>query len=325
MVKRDVSAEIFFARRSDGDNAMADKQSVAVIGLGSMGLGMARSLIRAGHHVCGFDINPIALDALKAAGGVSTSTPRDTVLGADVVVVVVVNAAQTEKILFGEDGIVTAMKPGSVIVSSATMSPGDARLFAGRAQSAGILYLDSPMSGGSRKASSGELTFMVSGPAEALEAARPTLNAMAATVYELGGQPGVGSSFKIVNQLLAGVHIAAACEAITFARSLELDISRVFEVITKSAGNSWMFENRIPHVLDGDYAPHSSVSIFTKDLGIVSNIALKQSFPLPITSAALQLFIMTEAAGMGQDDDSSVARLLAQIAGLQLSGKHEEM
>jgi 3-hydroxyisobutyrate dehydrogenase len=147
---------------------------------------------------------------------------------------------------------------------------------------------------------------------------------MAATVYELGDQPGIGSSFKIVNQLLAGVHIAAACEAITFAKSLDLDISRVFDVITKSAGNSWMFENRIPHVLEGDYSPHSAVSIFTKDLGIVSDIGRKQKFPLPITAAALQLFIMTEAAGMGRDDDSSVARLLAQIAGLQLPGMPEK-
>jgi len=141
---------------------------------------------------------------------------------------------------------------------------------------------------------------------------------------ELGDQPGIGSSFKIVNQLLAGVHIAAACEAITFAKSLDLDISRVFEVISRSAGNSWMFENRIPHVLAGDYTPHSAVSIFTKDLGIVSDIGRKQKFPLPIASAALQLFIMTEAAGMGHDDDSSVARLLAKIAGLDLPGTDEE-
>jgi 3-hydroxyisobutyrate dehydrogenase len=165
---------------------------------------------------------------------------------------------------------------------------------------------------------------MASGSAAAFEAARPALDAMAGTVYQLGDQAGVGSSFKIVNQLLAGVHIAAACEAITFAKSLDLDISRVFDVITKSAGNSWMFENRVPHVLEGDYTPHSAVSIFTKDLGIVSDIGRSQKFPLPITAAALQLFIMTEAAGMGRDDDSSVARLLAQIAGLQLPGMTKE-
>ncbi|WJH41511.1 NAD(P)-dependent oxidoreductase [Aliirhizobium terrae] len=303
---------------------MSRQTKIAVIGLGSMGLGMARSALKAGHQVRGFDVNPKALEALEAQGGITASTPADAASGADISVIVVVNAVQTEAVLFGDDGIVSAMSPGSVIVSCATISPAEAKSFAARTEAAGLLYLDGPISGGSIKASSGELTVMASGSAQAFEAARPALEAMAATVHELGNEPGVGSSFKIVNQLLAGVHIAAACEAITFAKSLDLDISRVFDVITKSAGNSWMFENRIPHVLEGDYTPHSAVSIFTKDLGIVTDIGRHQKFPLPITAAALQLFIMTEAAGMGRDDDSSVARLLAQIAGLQLPGMPEE-
>jgi 3-hydroxyisobutyrate dehydrogenase len=303
---------------------MSRRITVAVIGLGSMGLGMARSALKAGLEVRGFDINADALKTLAAEGGIAAATPAEAVEGADVAVVVVVNATQTQTVLFGEGGIVSAMKPGAVVVSCATISPSEAKLFATRTEAAGLHYLDGPISGGSKKANSGELTFMASGSAAAFEAARPALDAMAGTVYQLGDQAGVGSSFKIVNQLLAGVHIAAACEAITFAKSLDLDISRVFDVITKSAGNSWMFENRVPHVLEGDYTPHSAVSIFTKDLGIVSDIGRSQKFPLPITAAALQLFIMTEAAGMGRDDDSSVARLLAQIAGLQLPGMTKE-
>ncbi len=303
---------------------MSRRITVAVIGLGSMGLGMARSALKAGLEVRGFDINADALKTLAAEGGIAAATPAEAVEGADVAVVVVVNAAQTQTVLSGEGGIISAMKPGAVVVSCATISPSEAKLFATQTEAAGLHYLDGPISGGSKKANSGELTFMASGSAAAFEAARPALDAMAGTVYQLGDQAGVGSSFKIVNQLLAGVHIAAACEAITFAKSLDLDISRVFDVITKSAGNSWMFENRVPHVLEGDYTPHSAVSIFTKDLGIVSDIGRSQKFPLPITAAALQLFIMTEAAGMGRDDDSSVARLLAQIAGLQLPGMTKE-
>jgi putative dehydrogenase len=303
---------------------MSRRITVAVIGLGSMGLGMARSALKAGLEVRGFDINADALKTLAAEGGIAAATPAEAVEGADLAVVVVVNAAQTQTVLFGEGGIISAMKPGAVVVSCATISPSEAKLFATQTEAAGLHYLDGPISGGSKKANSGELTFMASGSAAAFEAARPALDAMAGTVYQLGDQAGVGSSFKIVNQLLAGVHIAAACEAITFAKSLDLDISRVFDVITKSAGNSWMFENRVPHVLEGDYTPHSAVSIFTKDLGIVSDIGRSQKFPLPITAAALQLFIMAEAAGMGRDDDSSVARLLAQIAGLQLPGMTKE-
>lgn len=304
---------------------MSRPPTVAVIGLGSMGLGMARSALKAGQQVRGFDVNPDMLERLAAEGGIAAENPGDAANGADVAVVVVVNAAQTERVLFGDHGIVSAMKPGAVIISCATISPSEAKSFAARTEAADLLYLDGPISGGSKKANSGDLTFMASGSLKAFEAARPALDAMAATVYQLGDQPGIGSSFKIINQLLAGVHIAAACEAITFAKSLSLDISRVFDVITKSAGNSWMFEDRVPHVLEGDYTPHSAVSIFTKDLGIVSEIGRAQNFPLPITAAALQLFIMTEAAGMGRDDDSSVARLLAQITGLQLPGMPQKV
>ena len=298
--------------------------TIAVIGLGSMGLGMAKSLLRAGHVVRGFDVNPASLENLSQAGGISCASPADAAIGAEVAVTVVVNAKQTETVLFGEDGITSNLPKGSVIISCATISPAEAKAYAGKVEALGYLYVDGPISGGAVKAGNGELTFMASGTEEAFAKAEPALDAMAGTVYRLGDSAGVGSSFKIVNQLLAGVHIAAACEAITFAKSLDLDISKVFDVITKSAGNSWMFENRVPHVLAGDYTPHSAVSIFTKDLGIVSDIGRGQKFPLPITSAALQLFIMTEAAGMGRDDDSSVARLLAQITGLQLPGMGED-
>src|SRR5438270_2269258 len=135
---------------------------------------------------------------------------------------------------------------------------------------------------------------------------------MAAKLYELGDAAGQGAAFKMINQLLAGVHIAAASEAITFAARQGLDIRKVYEVITASAGNSWMFENRIPHVLDGDYAPRSAVEIFTKDLGIVADVGRGQKFPTPMAGSALQLFLMTAAAGMGRDDDASVARLYAK-------------
>jgi 3-hydroxyisobutyrate dehydrogenase len=297
---------------------------VVVIGLGSMGLGVAGSLIRAGHAVTGCDVSEEAKSRLTALGGRTAPTPAEAAAEADAVVVVVVNAAQTEAVLFGADGAIGAMRPGTVVISSATMAPAEARNFAAQAEAKGVLYLDAPISGGSAKAGEGRLTVMASGSNAAFEAARPALDAMADMVYELGDAAGIGSSFKIVNQLLAGVHIAAACEAITFAKSLDLDISRVFDVITRSAGNSWMFENRIPHVVEGDYRPKSAVSIFTKDLGIVSDIGRSRKFPLPVASAALQLFIMTEAAGMGKDDDSSVARLLARIAGLTLPGMEED-
>jgi len=293
-------------------------RTVALIGLGSMGLGMAKSLLRAGHTVSGYDVSAAALAALTTEGGRAASSPADAATGASIVVVVVVNAAQTETVLFGASGVVPGLSPGSVIISCATMAPDAARALAQRCAEHDMLYLDAPMSGGAARAGTGELTFMASGTPQAFATARPALEVMAGTIHELGDAAGVGSSFKIVNQLLAGVHIAAACEAITFASRLGLDIAKVYEVITASAGNSWMFENRVPHILDGDYAPKSAVNIFTKDLGIVSDIGRAETFPLPIAAAALQLFLMTAATGMGRDDDSSVARMIAQITGVDL-------
>jgi putative dehydrogenase len=292
--------------------------SIGVVGLGSMGLGMARSLLKAGHKVAGCDIAPTAVQRLAGEGGRAAIDPADAARGADVVVVVVVNAAQTEAVLFGRAGAASAMAEGGVIISSATMAPDRAREFASQAAGHGLLYLDAPISGGAAKAASGELTIMASGSPEAFARARPALDAMAAKVYELGDSAGIGASFKIVNQLLAGVHIAAACEAMTFAKQLGLDLDKVYEVITAAAGNSWMFENRVPHILEGDYSPKSAIEIFTKDLGIVSDIGRSEKFPLQLTGTALQMFLMTAAAGMSKDDDASVARMIAQITGLEL-------
>jgi 3-hydroxyisobutyrate dehydrogenase len=295
---------------------------VSVIGLGSMGLGMAQSLLRQGLAVTGADLNPEAVKKLEASGGHGFASAREAAQHADILVVVVVNAAQTEALLYGEQAAATVMRKGGVIISSATMSPDDARRLARQAEALGLHYLDAPISGGAQKAAAGQLTVMASGSPQAFAAARPALDAMAATVYELGHEAGIGAAFKMVNQLLAGVHIAAACEAMTFAAKLGLDLPAVYKVITASAGNSWMFENRVPHILEGDYAPRSAIDIFTKDLGIVSDMGRKEKFPLHVAATALQMFLMTAAAGMGRDDDASVARMIAQVTGIALPEGH---
>jgi 3-hydroxyisobutyrate dehydrogenase len=294
---------------------------VAVIGLGSMGLGMAASLARAGFAVAGCDVAPEAVARLVAAGGRGAANPAEAAEGAEIIVSVVVNAAQTEQVLFGPNGAASSMKNGAVFVSSATMDPDVVRGLAGRLESQGCHYLDAPMSGGAQRASEGALTFLASGSEAAFAKARLALNAMAGKVYELGEEPGQGAAFKMINQLLAGVHIAAASEAIAFAAKQGLDLRKVYEVITASAGNSWMFENRIPHVLDGDYAPKSAVEIFVKDLGIIQDMARQARFPVPMAASALQMFLMTAASGIGRDDDSSVARLYARVTGTSLPGE----
>lgn len=299
------------------DNANAASK-IAVIGLGSMGFGMARSLKRAGLDVTGYDVESAAVERFVAEGGFGAPTLAEAVKDADIVVSVVVNAVQTESVLFGPEGVGQVMRPGAVFVSSATMDPAVARGLAKRVGALGLHYLDAPISGGASKAASGELTIMASGSNKAFSAARPALDAMAAKVYELGEEAGTGAAFKMINQLLAGIHIAAACEAITFAAKQGLDLGKVYEVITASAGNSWMFENRVPHVLAGDYTPLSAIEIFVKDLGIIQDMARAERYPVPLAAAALQMYLAASGAGMGHDDDSSLARLYAQLSGATL-------
>lgn len=296
----------------------------AVIGLGSMGYGMAASLLRAGFAVSGFDVAAEPMARLQAEGGSAAGSPAEAVRGADVVVSVVVNAAQTEAVLFGPDGVADAMPDGAVFISSATMDPEVARRLAAALEARGRLYLDAPISGGAARAAKGELTVLASGRPEAFSKARPALDAMAAKVYELGDAAGTGAAFKMINQLLAGVHIAAACEAMTFAAKQNLDLAKVYEVITASAGNSWMFENRMPHVLAGDYKPLSAVEIFVKDLGIIQDMARSARYPVPLAAAALQMYLAAAGAGMGRDDDSSLARLYAQLSGTTLPASQTE-
>ncbi|MBN8978171.1 MAG: NAD-binding protein [Rhizobiales bacterium] len=295
-------------------------QRIAVIGLGSMGFGMATSLLRAGFSVTGCDVSADPVERLKALGMGGAASPAEAARDAAVVVSVVVNAAQTETILFGRDGVAKTMLPGAVFISSATMDPDIARKLARQLEATGRHYLDAPISGGAQRAAQGELTILASGSAAAFAKARPALDAMAAKLYELGDTPGQGSAFKMINQLLAGVHIAAASEAISFAAKQGLDIRKVYEVITASAGNSWMFENRVPHVLEGDYTPRSAVDIFVKDLGIVQDMARNAKFPVPMSAAALQMFLMASASGMGRDDDIAVAKMYAQVTGAPLPG-----
>jgi L-threonate 2-dehydrogenase len=302
------------------DTFRPNAASASVIGLGSMGFGMAQSLNRAGFSVAGFDLSHEALGRLAAEGGRAAASPADAAADADIVVCVVVNAEQTEAILFGNGGVAETLPKGAVFISSATMAPDIARQLAARLEATGRHYLDAPISGGSVRARDGALTILASGSSAAFALARPALTAMASKVYELGEEPGLGAAFKMINQLLAGVHIAAASEALVFAARQGLNLEKVYEVITASAGNSWMFENRMPHVLAGDYTPHSAVEIFVKDLGIIQDMARSARFPVPVAASALQMFLATAGMGMGQEDDASVARLYARLGRVTLPG-----
>ena len=293
---------------------MGAAKHVGLIGLGAMGRGMAGSLRRAGYtvHVC--DARPGAAAEFAAEGGVACANPADVAAACDVVISVVVNAAQTESVLFGEQGAAAAMASGSVFIMCSTVDPNWSIAMGERLNALGLLYLDAPISGGAAKAASGQMTMMTSGAPAAYALCEPMLNAMAASVYKLGDHAGAGSKVKIINQLLAGVHIAAAAEAMALGLREGVDPAALYEVITHSAGNSWMFENRMAHVLAADYTPLSAVDIFVKDLGLVLDMARASKFPLPLSSTAHQMFMQASTAGFAKEDDSAVIKIFPGIS-----------
>jgi 3-hydroxyisobutyrate dehydrogenase-like beta-hydroxyacid dehydrogenase len=278
-----------------------------------MGMGIARSLAGAGIETWGFDVSEAAVAAFAGAGG-----QQGPAQALDALIVVVVNAAQMDTALFGATGHLAKLAPGGLVLACPTIGPDAAKALAARVEAAGYLYLDAPISGGSAKAATGALTVMASGSPAAMAAARSFLDAMAETVFALGDTVGPASAMKIVNQLLAGVHIASTAEAMTFALSLGIPPAETLRVISACAGTSWMFENRGPHIVDGDYTPHSAVDIFVKDLGLVAETAGRARFAAPLAATALQQFLAAAGQGLGREDDAAVAKVYARNAGLDL-------
>jgi 3-hydroxyisobutyrate dehydrogenase len=292
---------------------MNQVRGVGVIGLGAMGMGVARSLLRAGLEVHAFDVRASAVDEIVAAGAHGAASPAEMGPRVDAVLLLVVNAAQTEEVLFGAAGVAATLAPGAVVIASATVSPEFAEGLAVRLADRGLQLIDAPVSGGAAKAAAGEMSVMAAGAPAAFERCKPVFDAICSRLYRLGDRPGQGSKIKMINQLLAGVHIAAAAEAMALGLRAGVDPDALYEVISNSAGSSWMFQNRVPHILRGDYAPLSAVDIFVKDLGIVLDYSKKSVFPLPLSATAHQMFMQASAAGHGGEDDSAVIKLFPGI------------
>jgi 3-hydroxyisobutyrate dehydrogenase len=291
---------------------------IGVIGLGSMGMGAALNLVASGHEVCGCELREAGRDELIAAGGTAVASAGALPRGLEAVIVFVVNAAQANDVLFGAEGCVGGLAAGAVVLCCTTVAPEAARALEARLAETGILMLDAPVSGGAVGARAGTMTVMASGAEAAFAKADPILAAIASKIWRLGDQAGIGSTVKMVNQLLAGVHIATAAEAMALGIRAGADPQTLFEVISTSAGSSWMFQNRVPHILAGDDTPLSSVNIFVKDLGIVLDQARALTFPLPMASAAHQLFLAAAAAGHGARDDAFVIRFWETLTDIAL-------
>ena len=296
--------------------------SVAVVGLGAMGMGAALSCINAGLDTYGIDLDDKLLEKLSVSGakGVGKNA-GDFADKLNAVVLLVVNAKQVNQVLFGDNGLAAQLKPGTAVMVSSTISAQDAKEISQKLTKLDLLMLDAPVSGGAAKAAIGEMTVMAAGSKEAFAALQPVLDATASKVYNIGEEIGLGATVKIIHQLLAGVHIAAGAEAMALAAKAGIPLELMYDVVTHAAGNSWMFENRMKHVVEGDYSPLSMVDIFVKDLGLVNDTAKSLKFPLHLASTAYSMFTEASNAGYGKQDDSAVIKI---FSGVELPQKQEK-
>lgn len=292
--------------------------NVVVVGLGSMGYGAASNCAKAGLNTWGFDLNPSSVDRFKSEHGQATSDWSD-IDSIDAVVLFVVNAQQAESVLF-DSPLIGKLSADAVVINCVTIPPSKATEISSKVMGAGFGYVDAPVSGGAAKAASGEMSIMASGAPESMSKIKPIFDAISANVFDLGAEAGNGSRMKLINQLLAGVHIASTAEALNMAASYDMDLQQVFDIITKCAGNSWMWENRGPHIVNGDYTPLSTVNIFVKDMGIVTDEATLKGVDTPLSQTALALYKEASESGLGLEDDSAIVKILAQKSGVRVPG-----
>jgi len=287
---------------------------IAFIGLGAMGLPMAKNLSQRGYRVRGYDIREAARDEIAMAGGQAATTIDSAFAGADIAILMVVNAAQADEVLFATDALVR-LNPGATIILMATCPPGSVTAIGAKVQAAGFGFVDAPVSGGVVGATAASLTIMASGAAGTIARIRPVLDTLGSKLVVVGTEPGQGATAKAVNQLLCGVHLAVCGEALSLAEKLGLDMAEMLDIVSGSAASSWMVRDRGPRMLQESPPVTSAIDIFVKDLGIVLEAGRDAKAALPFAALAHQLFLSVSGRGLGAVDDSQVIEAYRALQG----------
>jgi 3-hydroxyisobutyrate dehydrogenase len=286
---------------------MAMDRSIAVVGLGAMGFPMSLRLLQAGFDVRGVDRDARTRKRFTDAGGTAALTMSEAVRDAQALLLLVVNAEQAEDVLFGTDGAARMMPPGGVVLLSLTASPQSAARIGARLAAHDLRMVDSPVSGGVKRAADGTLTILASGPPADVDAARRFL-APLGNVHEIGPLHGQASTVKLINQLLCGVHLVAAAEAVALAERAGVDLRVLHRVVTASSGTSHMFASRAPMMRGDDRQPTATIDILLKDLALVDALGTSVSARMPLARTALDLFGAASSQGAGAGNDYEIIR-----------------
>jgi 2-hydroxymethylglutarate dehydrogenase len=292
-------------------------KSVGFIGLGNMGMGMAKNILTAGFPLIAYDIREERVRKISELGAKEGKNPKDVAQGSRISIIMVLNFPQVEQVVLGDNGMLEGASPGDIIVVMSTIAPTEAKRLERAVEKKGVKLLDAAVSGGYLGAESGTLTIMIGGKKEVFESCRDILNTMGKNIYYLG-PIGTGSTLKLVNQLLVGVNEVAVAEAMVLGVKAGLDPDVIFDVISKSAGDSWVFRNRVPRMINRDFTTLGELDILLKDLNIVLETGRSFKIPLVMSAVAKEIYQMANCMGFGKEDDSAVVKVIEKIAGIEL-------
>ena len=287
-----------------------NKQKIGFVGLGAMGSAMVLHIINAGYEVYGFDHNPEKAQSLLSKGLKTANSLADIASELDIIIIMVVEAEQTESILYGKEEVAKKLKKGAIVISCSTVPPSYMKDLSIRLETLGLGLIDTPVSGGHIGAQNGTLTLMVSGKEEYVATAQNVLDTFSSKIYRVGNECGMGSTLKVVHQHLASTHIALTVEAMGLCKKAGLDPQYFFDVVTNSAGTSKLFEVFAPLLIAKDYTPHSSVNVTEKDLRLVVELAQELDYKAPIVQEAYNMYLKGKNEGLGMLSPVATIKLL---------------
>ncbi|OOG50701.1 NAD(P)-dependent oxidoreductase [Polaromonas sp. C04] len=288
----------------------ADKTPVGIIGVGNMGTGMAANLLAQGWPVHVRDLAPAKEHELERFGAVAHASPAQLAINCEVIIVCVVDAAQTREVLFGADGAAPAMRAGQAVMLCPTIAPQDVEAFANKLAGRGLHTIDAPMSGGPVRARDGSMSLMVACPDAVFEQHLALLQALSNKLFCIGQRPGDGARTKLVNNLLAGINLVGAAEVLALAGRMGLDLGTTLDVIEQSSGQSWIGSDRLRRAIAGDFAPRAHTTLLAKDTRLALAAAQATGFEPALGRVACDTFARAIDAGLAGEDDASVFKLL---------------
>jgi 3-hydroxyisobutyrate dehydrogenase len=296
---------------------MDQRERVGFIGLGIMGRGMARNILKAGFPLRVWNRTASRMDELAAEGAGPASSPGDLAFHSDIIITCVSDTADVEQVLLGEGGVIHGARPGSLVIDMSTISPRATQRIAAHLAERHIHMLDAPVSGGSEGAARGTLSIMVGGDVTQFERALPVFQAMGTTITHLG-PIGAGQTTKLVNQILVVGHALAMSEALLFAQAGGVDLRKALEAVSGGAAGSWMLSNRGPQILVRDWRPGFTIDLQQKDLRLVLQEADRLGVPLPGTALIHQLYRTLQARGLGHEGNHALIKALENLAGIEV-------